>query len=337
MVVLLFAAGSWNHLQERVNVAVTGAMSEGTRRNLRTQWRRYGEFCHDYKLPKSLPVSVEVLCGYIVYLAQRFRSPGSIANYVYGLKLLHVIREVAVEQFGQVKVKWVMRGVARCMRHRKHQAYPMTPELLLKISKYVDWQSEKDIVFWALSLVAFFLMLRKSNLVPDSTKKVDKTKQLVRGDVTCENYGLSVMCKWSKTNQEGDRAFEAPLVPLEGSVLCPVEAFRNMCRRISASEQDLAFVFHKKGKLVPFTYGMWHRKLRACLELVGEEPLRYSSHSFRRGGATFAFKAQVPGEVIQLMGDWRSQCYREYLHVPLQTRIRAAEAVMYEVRQGLHT
>ena len=45
--------------------------------------------------------------------------------------------------------------------------------------------------------------------------------------------------------------------------------------------------------------------------------------------------AQVLGEVIQLMGDWKSQCYREYLHVPLQTRIQAVEAVMCQVRQEL--
>jgi len=314
-----------------VNEAVTGAMAAGTRSNLRTQWRKYKQFCIEYKLPRSLPVSVDMICGYIVYLSQQFKSPGSIRNYVYGLKLVHVIREMTVEQFANIKVKWVMKGVAKCMRHNKHQAYPMSPELLYKMGKCLNYEVEKDLTFWALSLFAFYLMLRKSNLVPDSPKKVDTTKQLTRGDVRLADFGLTVSCKWSKTNQEGDRAFEAPLLPLQSGSLCPVGAYLRMCERIPASSKQLAFVFHRKGKLVPFTYSMWHRKLRSCLRQIGEDPRMYSSHSFRRGGATFAFKAQVPGEIIQLMGDWRSQCYREYLHVPLQTRVQAAREVMRQV------
>ena len=41
-----------------------------------------------------------------------------------------------------------------------------------------------------------------------------------------------------------------------------------------------------------------------------------SSHSFRRGGAAKAFKAQVPAEFTKLQGDWASDAYKKYLKIP---------------------
>lgn len=39
----------------------------------------------------------------------------------------------------------------------------------------------------------------------------------------------------------------------------------------------------------------------------------FSSHSFRRGGATFALSLGIPGEIIKLWGDWKSTAYLAYI------------------------
>jgi hypothetical protein len=50
--------------------------------------------------------------------------------------------------------------------------------------------------------------------------------------------------------------------------------------------------------------------------LLGKHSDDYSTHSFRRGGgATWAFSAEVPTELIQLYGDWKSNAYKKYLKV----------------------
>ena len=57
------------------------------------------------------------------------------------------------------------------------------------------------------------------------------------------------------------------------------------------------------------------RMLYRVLTAAGYDAQAFSSHSFRRGGATWAFKAQVSGELIQLTGDWAAdanKCYIEY-------------------------
>ena len=48
---------------------------------------------------------------------------------------------------------------------------------------------------------------------------------------------------------------------------------------------------------------------------------QYGTHSFRRGGASFALQAGVSLDVISLMGDWKSDAMNLYLHMPLSQRI----------------
>jgi len=50
-----------------------------------------------------------------------------------------------------------------------------------------------------------------------------------------------------------------------------------------------------------------------CLGMIGVDPAKYSGHSFRRGGATFAHRLGVDPLLIKRMGDWRSDAYRRYI------------------------
>ena len=43
---------------------------------------------------------------------------------------------------------------------------------------------------------------------------------------------------------------------------------------------------------------------------AGLDWTKYSGHSFRRGGATFAFNLGVNPELIQYLGDWASDAYK---------------------------
>ena len=45
-----------------------------------------------------------------------------------------------------------------------------------------------------------------------------------------------------------------------------------------------------------------------------------SSHSLRWDGAQWAAKSGLPGHVIKILGDWKSQAYERYLNLTLQDR-----------------
>ena len=53
---------------------------------------------------------------------------------------------------------------------------------------------------------------------------------------------------------------------------------------------------------------------------MGLPSKEFSGHSFRRGGATYLFKMGIPGELIQVMGDWHSDAYKAYLEIDLSTK-----------------
>jgi hypothetical protein len=53
--------------------------------------------------------------------------------------------------------------------------------------------------------------------------------------------------------------------------------------------------------------------LRFCLGRIGVNPTEFSRHSFRRGGATFAYRMGVSPLLIKLMGDWSSDAYMIYI------------------------
>ena len=141
-------------------------------------------------------------------------------------------------------------------------------------------------------------------MVPNSVEDFDPSKQLIRQDVKVFQDVLVVLIKWSKTNQFGSRLLQVPLVAIPESVLCPVLAFKNMIRDTPASVHDPAFVRRTdKGRIKPLLYKHLQEKIKNLISKSGRDPQLYSSHSFRRGGCTWAFKAGVPTDRIQHHGD----------------------------------
>ena len=61
-------------------------------------------------------------------------------------------------------------------------------------------------------------------------------------------------------------------------------------------------------------------RLWKWLKLIQVEADKFSLHSLRRGGATFAYQANMEGEIIKLLGDWASDTYRRYIDVSMDKR-----------------
>ena len=207
------------------------------------------------------------------------------------------------------------------------QALPVTPRILADILRYLDLASPKDSTFWCLCLFAFLAVARKSNLVPTRVDNFNPTRQLTRADVKVTPSCLFLRFTWTKTIQFGQRHLHLPLMAIPGSAFCPVRAYENMCRLVPGKQTQPAFMIWQGVKKVPYTYPRWQRRFKLLLKRSGRDHTKFSSHSFRRGGATFAFRAGVPAEAVKLMGDWRSDSYLQYLHIPMTTKTSAATQV----------
>ena len=73
-----------------------------------------------------------------------------------------------------------------------------------------------------------------------------------------------------------------------------------------------------------FTYNSFVEKLRHHLSTLGLDPKNYAGHSFRSGGASFAYLSGVSIEMIKALGDWRSDTVLFYLTMPLSVRLHSA-------------
>lgn len=239
---------------------------------------------------------------------------------------MHIINDFDISMFDDYLIKMMIRGVKVLKKHVPTKAAVMTPGILLKIHDLFDLTSANDCTYWALFTLAFFLLARKSNLVPDSVTKFDGSKQLTRGDFKITPDSLNVTLKWSKTNQAG-RLEIFPLLKNEGNKLCPLKAYQKMVNACPADDASPAFLVKRYGKLRTVTYRQYQEKIKSCVLAIGLDPAHFTSHSFRRGGATYAFQCGLSGSFIKKLGDWSSDAYLEYIDCPLADRVEAGRMI----------
>ena len=222
----------------------------------------------------------------------------------------------------------VVRGIKRCLGSRPSQKLPITPAILKCIHRQLDFSKPFDIAFWAACVTAFFGFFRKSTLLPKSKNKFDPSSDLCRSDLQIDPDGAIITIRHTKTIQFHERVLEIPLPKNDNSILCPVSALQKLLRvqvPISTSEPFPLFSYSKEPCAPSWeciTHANFVGTLKRTIIACGLSSSEYSGHSFRRGGASFAFSCGIPAAVIKLQGDWRSSAYERYLAAPLEMRER---------------
>lgn len=268
----------------------------------------------------AVPATTTVLCRYIAHLSEKLCF-NSIPKYLSIIKLLHVECGLVNPLDNNWLVASLLKGVKRHLGTKINQKAPVTVHMLTQIHSVLDMSSTKDCVFWAACLTMFFGMLRKGNVLSPGTGFIFG-KHLSRQDIHLSPEGVELIIRWSKTIQYRERQLAVPLPSRPNHPLCPSTAvIRALALTAQAPSQGPAFLTPSpKGPLVPLTPATFVWRLKQILTRLSYDPSLYSGHSFRRGGATWAFNCHVPGEVIQVLGDWRSECYKRYLHIPVTTK-----------------
>jgi integrase len=144
-------------------------------------------------------------------------------------------------------------------------------------------------------------------------------KHLSREDITFTVDSMRLTIKWSKVIQFKDRTLVIEFPRMPGSVMCPVTAtFRAFQLSASAPPNGPAFVSKSGIPHSPLSPCVFVKKVQECLKKVGIEPSQYSGHSFRRGGASWAYNIGIPLETIRQLGDWKSNACLAYISVSRQ-------------------
>ena len=305
------------------------AFSEGSHSNLRTQFRSYFSFCIYFER-EPLPADLDTILGYAQFLSRSVKH-GTIRNYLSGVKMLHILCGESYPFTGHAILKLLLRGIHRLHPYVPHRAPPVVPEILLAVFRILDHQNSLECSTFACALLLFFTMSRLGSVLPASSKT--PLGQIISADrVNLCDAGLLVTFLHTKTIQFGERVLHIPLARSD-SPLCPVAAFSHACSFLpslqSSSVAQLVPAFRfmsDSGTCSPLLSAIFISTIRALFARAGvPNASSYRGHSFRRGGASWAFNNGVPGELVQAMGDWKSDAYKVYLEFSLSSKFTIAQ------------
>lgn len=283
------------------------AFSSNTIRTYEVHRKSYMKFCSLMGYV-PVPAPTEVICRYVAWLSEKL-CYGSIKQYLNIIRIMHLelgYKNPLLEDF---KLTSVLRGVRRTLGDSVTRKEPITPNMLTAVLRALNLDNLRDSAIWAAATVAFFGMLRRSNVTPASVALFDPSRHLRRKDVVLLKECVQVTIRWSKTNQFRNRVLTLPLPRIAGHPLCPFSAVaRHFELTRFAADVGPAFVTNSG----PLVTDEFIKTIKQVLTQQGYDASSISGHSFRRGGATFAFQCGVPTLSIKHMGDWVSDCYQIY-------------------------
>ena len=178
-------------------------------------------------------------------------------------------------------------------------------------------------MLWAAMLTAFHGFLRVSEYTASHIRKYNPLTTLSFKDITLTPSAILMHIKASKTDpfRQGTTIY----LYRNNTPLCPVNA---LTYYVSSHKT-------KSGPLFAWHDGRYLTRPGFAASLKRIKPLEItsmSSHSFRIGAATTAAAAGLPRWLIQALGRWTSNCYRDYIRIPQTT----LQSVSISLSQNYH-
>ena len=274
---------------------------------------------------KEFPVHEAVLLRFIAFMGRGQFSQKYVLNVVSSIKwFASLLDPPSVKTFEGVLVTVSLKGLKAQLSRPVRQKLPFSVDHLCVFYSQLDLSNTYQLACWCAMLLAFFGCFRLSNLVPTSKGKFDPLKHLRRSDVKFEKDLVLVFYKWSKTNQNSSSVAWVPI----GSV--SDVRFNIKCHLQSLLSQVKV---HRDGPLFSFNKIDYHtryslvRLLDTMVYDAGLSLSDYSWHSFRRGAAVFAFELGLADSAVQMLGDWSSGAFKNYLEFAFSKKASIAKKI----------
>lgn len=146
-----------------------------------------------------------------------------------------------------------------------------------------------------------------------------------------DRYALCLTVRFSKTLKYQQKVHEVWITGDRSptALLDPVRLWQGYVAAVPAEPSDPAFCFHAEdGSLQPLDFTLLAAGIKSLIAAIGLDPSDYSSHSQRRGGATYAFQSGVAATLIKIAGDWSSDAFEVYLTLGAAEKLRCTHAML---------
>ena len=152
----------------------------------------------------------------------------------------------------------------------------------------------------------------------------DPCRHLCVTDVKFTASGAVLTVRWSKVIQFQERFLHIPLPKIPNSPLCPSTALlRLTLENPQCVRPPPVFRYTWMGAVnVPTTQQQFSEKLQVCLDTIGLDSSKCSSHSLRRGGASFALQCDLSVDLIKIQGTGVVMHVKDIWNRPLSYGVR---------------
>ena len=288
-------------LPELTREILQAVRTESTRKAYRHDWNRFCAWAKKNNC-EQYPVDARTLGLYLVWMYSENYSKATIRRTLTVVRLAHDARD---DPTGEREIRAIITGIMRKDKRQPRKAKPiMFGELQAICEALTANDNPRNRRDRALISLGWIGALRASELVG-----------LNWNDVIEATEGLEIHIRESKTNKTADPEMVAiPYLRHEYSVVCPV---RNLIAMLPEVDSNLDFekafrdlakpVF--TGSAAPDGERMSERTIeralkRACAAAGLKK--RFTSHSLRRGFATFAAANGIDHHALMAHGRWKS-------------------------------
>lgn len=278
-----------------------------------------------------------ILVLYCTFLARSVQYR-TVKHYLKGMMAWYKVRGRPIVLGEMIQLHHVLLGMRREQSAEVQKKRPILPWMLDRWVFMLDPLDPEQGAIAMAMLLAFFALLRKSSLCYDSDSPMSTFQGLCRKDVTVDmaSYSLRLSLRHAKTNQYGERVTCVSIAGVPGSRLDPVAMWEAFIAANPASPDDPAVCYVKGMRVLPLSHQKLVKWTKQLADIIGLNPAEVSGHSYRRGGATFAFQCGVDDLLIQRQGDWRSMVYREYLWQDPASALICSSRMGAAIRSGFH-
>jgi hypothetical protein len=288
-------------LDARARFLQANAIEKSTSQGYATGARDYITFCVRNSLP--LDPTPQTLARYIAYTSM-FIASGP--KYLTGAR--HFLRDLYPDFDSSRSHPLVQATISGSKKTRADPVNRKLPLRLTHLSAFLEVARStgryNDLLFIVILSCCFYACHRLGELICKPRKNIDWRKIIKRGSLTFDG---SHRAGYRLPYHKGDRFYRGTdILFTSQSIANPVTLLREYTHLRDSRHGALAPLFLREDGSLP---------TRAWFEHIFFSLLdrRFGGHSCRAGGATYYASLGLTEDVIQALGRWSSQAWKDYI------------------------
>ena len=152
-------------------------------------WKNMGWHVKAYRLFADhfqfslLPLQMTHICLFMVHLAAQGKHQSTIKNYLNSLSTYGQLRGYHPLNLNNVFIRLTLQGILQTIKIESRMTKPLTLTMLSQMVHHINFNHPIQVAVWVAVVLGFHLLLRISNLVPNTALEFSPLHQLVCKDI----------------------------------------------------------------------------------------------------------------------------------------------------------